>query len=77
MHGNALERRSPNSARDAQALPFADDTYDAALMALVVAFLSDPAKAVAEMARVVRPGGWVAAYMWDIAGGGVPVHPLL
>jgi ubiquinone/menaquinone biosynthesis C-methylase UbiE len=43
---------------DARALPFADDTYDAALMALVVAFLSDPAKAVAEMARVVRPGGW-------------------
>ena len=28
------------------------------------------------MARVVRPGGWIATYMWDIAGGGVPVHPL-
>ena len=61
---------------EAQALPFADDSYDAALMALVVAFLSDPARAVAEMARVVRAGGWVATYMWDIAGGGVPVHPL-
>jgi ubiquinone/menaquinone biosynthesis C-methylase UbiE len=61
---------------DAQALPFADRSYDAALMALVIAFLPNPARAVAEMARVVRPGGWIATYMWDIAGGGVPVHPL-
>lgn len=61
---------------DALALPFADRSYDAALMALVIAFLPNPAKAVAEMARVVRPGGWIATYMWDIAGGGVPVHPL-
>lgn len=60
----------------AQALPFDDDSYDAALMALVIAFLSDPAKSVAEMARVVRPGGWIATYMWDIPAGGVPVHPL-
>jgi SAM-dependent methyltransferase len=45
-------------------------------MALVVAYLSDPAKAVAEMARVVRPGGWVATYVWDIAGAGAPVHPI-
>lgn len=34
-------------------------------MALVISFVPDPAKAVAEMARVVRPGGMVAAYMWD------------
>ena len=61
---------------DAQALPFADRSYDAALMALVIAFLPNPARPVAEMARVVRPGGWIATYMWDIAGGGVPVHPL-
>lgn len=61
---------------DAQALPVDDGSYDAALMALVIAFLSDPTKAVTEMARVVRPGGWVATYMWDIQGGGVPIHPL-
>src|SRR6202040_2616502 len=42
---------------DAQALPFPDNSFDAASMALVITFLSDPAKAVAEMARVVRPGG--------------------
>ena len=51
---------------DAQALPFDDDSFDAATMALVMAFLPDAAKAVAELARVVRPGGWVATYMWDI-----------
>lgn len=45
-------------------------------MALVISFLPDPGKAVAEMARVVRPGEWVAAYMWDVPGDGVPVHPI-
>ena len=45
-------------------------------MALVITFLSDPGKAVAEMARVVRPGGWVGTYMWDVPGGGTPVHPI-
>jgi SAM-dependent methyltransferase len=61
---------------DAQALPFGDDDFDVAAMALVITFLSDPAKAVAEMARVVRPGGRVATYMWDVPGGGTPVHPI-
>src|SRR5215213_5001336 len=42
---------------DAMALPFADGTFDAAVMALVVFFIPDPAKGVAEMARVVRPRG--------------------
>jgi SAM-dependent methyltransferase len=57
---------------DAMALPFADDRFDAAVMALVIFFVPDPAKGVAEMARVVRPGGSVAAYAWDLAGGGFP-----
>src|SRR5688572_8053757 len=48
---------------DAQALPFPDGSFDVALMALVISFVSDPAKAVSEMARVVRPGGVVATYM--------------
>lgn len=60
---------------DAQALPFADASFDAAAMALVITFIPDPAKAVAEMARVVRPGGSVATYMWDIPGGGLPLEP--
>jgi SAM-dependent methyltransferase len=60
---------------DAQALPFSDGSFDAAIMALVISFVPDPAKAVAEMARIVRPGGWVAAYMWDIAANLTPHGP--
>jgi SAM-dependent methyltransferase len=62
--------------RDAQNLPFADNRFDAAVMALVISFLPDPGRAVREMARVVRPGGSVSAYMWDIPRGGSPVHPI-
>ena len=61
---------------DAQALPFAEGAFDAAVMALVISFVPDPAGAVAQMARVARPGGFVGAYMWDFTAGGVPTHPL-
>jgi len=53
------------------ALPFETDRFDAAVMALVLFFVPDPAKGVAEMARVVRPGGTVSSYLW-IAGEGPP-----
>lgn len=62
---------------DAMALPFADKTFDLATMALVIFFVPDPAKGVAEMKRVVRSGGTVAAYAWDLPGGGFPLEPLL
>jgi ubiquinone/menaquinone biosynthesis C-methylase UbiE len=62
---------------DATALPFAGDRFDAAIMALVIFFVPDPAKGVAEMVRVVGPGGTVAAYAWDILGGGIPTEPIL
>jgi SAM-dependent methyltransferase len=45
-------------------------------MALVIFFVPDPARAVGEMARVVRPGGSVSAYSWDIPGGGFPYQLL-
>jgi ubiquinone/menaquinone biosynthesis C-methylase UbiE len=61
---------------DAQALPFTDATFDAVTMALAITFVPDPAKGVAEMARVVRPGGIVATYMWDVAGRGFPLRQL-
>jgi SAM-dependent methyltransferase len=61
---------------DAMALPFADDRFDAATMALVIFFVPDPAKGVAEMVRVVRPGGLVAAYAWDLPSG-FPFAPIL
>lgn len=61
---------------DAMALPYADASFDIAVMALVIHYVPDPAKGVAEMARVVRSGGWVAAYVWDDEGGGSPTQPL-
>lgn len=57
----------------AQELPFPNASFDVAVMALVIAFVPDAAQAVAEMTRVVQPGGTVATYMWDFASGGAPV----
>ena len=64
------------SVADAQSLPFEDDSFDAASMALVISFLPDPVKAAREMARVVKPGGMVATYMWDMPGGGTPTNAI-
>lgn len=61
---------------DALALPYADVSFDAAVMALVIFFVPDPQKALAEMARVVKKGGLVAAYAWDLPGGGFPLADL-
>jgi SAM-dependent methyltransferase len=61
---------------DAMALPFADSSFDAAVMALVLVFVPDPAKGVSEMVRVVVPGGAVVSYMWDMLGGGFPLDPI-
>ena len=55
----------------AEALPWSDATFDAALSSLVIGFMGDPDRGVSEMARVTRPGGTVAACMWDTAGGGM------
>jgi SAM-dependent methyltransferase len=61
---------------DAMALPFPDDKFDAASMALVIFFVPDPAKGVSELVRVVRPGGIVATYAWDVLGDGFPLEPV-
>lgn len=53
---------------DAQDLPYEDKSFEAVISGLVLNFVPDAAKMVAEMARVVRPGGIVAAYVWDYAG---------
>jgi SAM-dependent methyltransferase len=62
------DRRVSFQTADAQALPFADMTFDAVVAGLVLNFVPDPARAVAEMKRVLRPGGTVAAYVWDHSG---------
>jgi SAM-dependent methyltransferase len=61
---------------DAMAQPFLENTFDVAVMPLVIFFVPDPAKGVSEMARVVCPGGTVAAYAWDMDGGGFPYELL-
>ncbi|WP_151083534.1 class I SAM-dependent methyltransferase [Nocardioides cynanchi] len=57
----------------AEALPFDDGTFDAALAGLVVHFMTDPVGGLREMGRVTRPGGVVAASVWDHAGTGSPL----
>jgi SAM-dependent methyltransferase len=57
----------------AESLPWDDGTFDAAMSSLVVAWMSDANRGIAEMARVTKPGGTVAAAMWDIPGGGLPM----
>lgn len=54
----------------AEQLPWADDGFDVTLAQLVVHFMRDPVAGLAEMARVTRPGGIVAANVWDHARGG-------
>jgi ubiquinone/menaquinone biosynthesis C-methylase UbiE len=60
----------------AEELPFEDQSFDAALAQLVVHFMSDPVAGLREMARVTRPGGVVAACVWDHHGGRGPISPL-
>jgi ubiquinone/menaquinone biosynthesis C-methylase UbiE len=67
----ALERLLPGievRAAPAEELPWPDESFDAALAQLVLTFMSDAPAGVAEMRRVVRPGGVVAACMWDRQG---------
>jgi SAM-dependent methyltransferase len=53
----------------AEEMPFEEGAFDAALASLVVAFMRDPEAGVSEMSRVTKPGGVVAACMWDVAAG--------
>jgi SAM-dependent methyltransferase len=57
----------------AEDLPFADAEFDVALAQLVVHFMTDPVAGLREMGRVTRPGGVVAACVWDHAGGAGPL----
>jgi len=53
---------------DAVSLPSADVSFDVCVSGLGLNFISDPAKALAEASRVIRPGGIVAAYVWEYSG---------
>jgi SAM-dependent methyltransferase len=65
---HVLDERARFEVADARALPDKRGTYDAVVSGLVLNFISDQPQAVAEMARVARPGSAVAAYVWDYAG---------
>lgn len=66
---NISDVRARFSVADAIALPLETASCDAAVSGLVLNFVSQPATMVAEMARITRPNGQVAAYVWDYAGG--------
>src|SRR5262245_54048548 len=69
LPGVTVERAS------AEELPFPEDSFDAAIAQLVVHFMSDPIGGIAEMGRVTRTGGVVAACVWDHAGYQSPLSP--
>jgi SAM-dependent methyltransferase len=72
----AIRERLPAVRVDlasAEALPYMDSQFDAAMAQLVVHFMAEPLVGVREMARVTRSGGVVAACVWDHAGGRGPL----
>lgn len=75
-------RRRPGAAAarfhqgEGHALPFADGSADVGVMALVIFFLPDPVAGLRELRRVVRPGGTIAAYAWDLPARSFPLEPV-
>jgi ubiquinone/menaquinone biosynthesis C-methylase UbiE len=59
------DRRIGFQQGDARTLPFEDHSFDRAFSMLVLQFIPDAPRAVAEMRRIVRPGGTVTAAVWD------------
>jgi trans-aconitate methyltransferase len=65
---NVRDPRVSFKQGDARAIAEPDDSFDMAVSGLVLNFLPDKDAAIREMARIVRPGGAVALYVWDYAG---------
>ena len=64
----AARRRLPGvdiRLASAESIPFDDHSFDVTLAELVVHFMSDPVGGIREMARVTKPGGTIAACVWD------------
>jgi len=67
--GRVRDRRASFQRGDALDIPFTDDAFDATLSLLILQELPDAPRAVAEMRRVTRPGGCVAASQWHFEKG--------
>lgn len=61
---------------DAQTLPFSNGAFDIVASALVINFIPDRPRALAEMSRVCHPGGVIAGYVWDFAAQRGPSSPI-
>ena len=68
---NVPDGRATFRVGDAQALDLETASRDAVVSALMLNFVPDKAKALAEMKRVARPGGRIGFYVWDYPGGGI------
>ncbi|HXF52423.1 MAG TPA: class I SAM-dependent methyltransferase [Dehalococcoidia bacterium] len=64
-----VDSRVHCACADARSLPISDARFDVVVSGLMLNFVAPPERAVFEMARVVRPKGVVACYVWDYAGG--------
>jgi SAM-dependent methyltransferase len=69
LHVARTSRGVPAILADALAIPLADETADAVILAYVLFHLADPARAVAEAARVLRPGGQVGTNYLGVGAG--------
>ena len=65
---NTAHERAAFGVADAMALPAPSGAFDVVVSGLVLNFVPRPEQALAEMARVTRPGGSVGVYVWDYAG---------
>jgi SAM-dependent methyltransferase len=66
---HVVDNRASFRVGDALALPLPDNTVDYVVSGLVLNFVADPQRALAEMRRICRPGATIAAYVWDYADG--------
>lgn len=71
-----VAQRAEFRVADALALPFPNAAFDVVASAIVINFIPDRPRALAEMRRVGRFGGVVAGYVWDFAGERGPNWPL-
>lgn len=66
-HKKPIAQRADFRVADAQTLPFSDGAFSVVVSALVINFIPDRPRALAEMRRVCQPGGVIASYVWDLA----------